>query len=168
MTKVYVSDTNIWIDFRNADLLNELFLLPLKLCSTDFVLSELIDLSTSELVNLGLQVELLDEAAILQLYELKAEHRNSSLADVSCYLFAKSTGYPLLTGDGKLRKQATKDGIQVYGVLWLMDQLVANRVISKAHAELSLEKMLLKGARLPHAECHRRVQEWTSRTVKPK
>lgn len=25
MTKVYISDTNIWIDFRNADLLVELF-----------------------------------------------------------------------------------------------------------------------------------------------
>lgn len=32
MTKVYVSDTNIWIDFRNAELLDELFRLPLSLC----------------------------------------------------------------------------------------------------------------------------------------
>ncbi len=165
MTKVYVSDTNIWIDFRNAGLLNELFLLPLKLCSTDFVLNELIDLSTAELVNLGLQVESLDEAAILQLYELMVKHRNSSLADVSCYLFAKNTGYPLLTGDGKLRKQAMKDGIQVSGVLWLIDQLVANRLISKGRAQLGLEKMLLMGARLPQAECHRRIQEWSSRTL---
>lgn len=39
MTRVYVSDTNIWIDFRHAGLLDELFLLDLTLCCTDFVLT---------------------------------------------------------------------------------------------------------------------------------
>jgi len=41
--QVYISDTNIWIDFRNAGLLDALFDLPFQLCSTDFVLSELQD-----------------------------------------------------------------------------------------------------------------------------
>lgn len=37
--QVYISDTNIWIDFRNAGLLGALFDLPFELCSTDFVLT---------------------------------------------------------------------------------------------------------------------------------
>jgi predicted nucleic acid-binding protein len=40
---------------------------------------------------------------VIRLFELKVEHNNSSLADVSCYLLAQETGRPLLTGDGKLR-----------------------------------------------------------------
>ena len=49
MQRVYVSDTNIWIDFRNADLLDVLFRLPFRFCSTDFVLHELQDLAHEEL-----------------------------------------------------------------------------------------------------------------------
>jgi hypothetical protein len=46
---------------------------------------------------------------------------NSSLADVSCYQLAKDTSRPLLTGDGQLRRQAIKDGLDVHGALWLLD-----------------------------------------------
>lgn len=38
MSRIYISDTNIWIDFNNAGLLNELFQLPLTFCCTEFVL----------------------------------------------------------------------------------------------------------------------------------
>ena len=43
MSRIYISDTNIWIDFNNAGLLDELFRLPFALCCTDFVLEELKD-----------------------------------------------------------------------------------------------------------------------------
>lgn len=160
MTKVYISDTNIWIDFRNADLLEELFQLPLTLCSTDFVMNELTDLPQGALIEQGLQVETLNEGAVGQLFTLMGAHRNSSLADVSCYYLAQQTGYPLLTGDGKLRKQATKDGIQVFGVLWLLDQLVAHTLIAPVRAAEALRAMLQHGARLPQAEVHQRLQQW--------
>lgn len=160
MTKVYISDTNIWIDFRNADLLVELFQLPLKLCSTDFVMNELTDLPQDSLVEQGLIVETLTEGAVAQLFTLMGAHRNSSLADVSCYYLAQQTGHPLLTGDGKLRKQATKDGIQVFGVLWLLDQLVAHALVTPSRASEALRAMLQHGARLPQAECNQRLQLW--------
>lgn len=54
---VYVSDTNIWIDFRHADLLEQLFRLPFNLCSTDFVLQELHDIEHGVLIGYGLLVE---------------------------------------------------------------------------------------------------------------
>lgn len=160
MTKVYISDTNIWIDFRNADLLAELFQLPLTLCSTDFVMNELTDLPQDSLVGQGLQVETLHEGAVAQLFTLMGAHRNSSLADVSCYYLARQTGNPLLTGDGKLRKQATKDGIQVFGVLWLLDQLVAHTLITPVRAAEALRVMREHGARLPPTECNQRLQLW--------
>lgn len=160
MKKVYISDTNIWIDIRNAGLLDEIFQLPVQLCCTDFVLTELNDLPIDHLIAHGLQVETLEGEAVSSLYALKVEHHNSSLADVSCYYLARETKYPLLTGDGRLRKQANKDGLQVFGVLWILDQLVAHRLIPPTRAADALEAMLLHGARLPQADCQQRLHLW--------
>lgn len=162
MNAVYISDTNFWIDFRHAGLLEALFTLPFSLCCTDFVLNELNDFDHGDLVARGLQVVELDEVSIVGLTALKALHNNSSLADVSCYHLAKQTGFPLLTGDGQLRKQAEKDGLQVHGALWLLDQLVEFDLISPHQAHVSLTAMLAANARLPKAECAMRLQAWSA------
>ncbi|MBN8282495.1 hypothetical protein [Zoogloea sp.] len=160
MSRIYISDTNIWIDFNNAGLLDELFQLPFTFCCTEFVLDELNNFDHSALLARGLLVEPLDDTAVSKLYGLMAEHNNSSLADVSCYFLAHETTRPLLTGDGRLRKQAQKDGLEVHGALWLLDRLVENAVIPTKHAADCLDRILLKNARLPHAECQSRLQQW--------
>lgn len=111
-------------------------------------------------MTLGLDVRSLDEDAITALQELTQAHNNSSLADVSCYYLARSTGFPLLTGDGQLRKQAAKDGLQVHGALWLLDRLVEHAVLSKRAAADGLAAMLATGARLPNPECITRLTMW--------
>jgi len=160
MSRIYISDTNIWIDFNNAGILDELFQLPFSLCCTDFVLEELKVADREKLRALGLLVEQMDGASIPRLYDLMAAHNNSSLADVSCYQLAQETGRPLLTGDGRLRRQAAADGIEVYGALWLLDCLVEHAVIAPGRAAECLESMLARNARLPHTECQRRLQQW--------
>lgn len=160
MSLIYISDTNIWIDFRNAGLLEQMFRLPLPLCCTDFVMQELEDFPHGELLNQGLIVESLDEARVVRLYGLRIEHNNSSLADVSCYLMAQDTGRPLLTGDGRLRRQAQRDGLQVHGALWLLDLMVEHQVIEETHAAKALAHMLEHGARLPTGECETRLSRW--------
>jgi predicted nucleic acid-binding protein len=75
-------------------------------------------------------------------------HNNSSLADVSCYQLAKQTGHALLTGDGRLRKQAQADGLQVRGALWLLDQMVMHQIIQPKNAAQHLQSMLNSGSRL--------------------
>lgn len=160
MNAVYISDSNIWIDFRNAGLLEHMFKLPFSLCCTDFVLRELNDFPKNDLIASGLLVEIMDDKSVVRLFELKAEHNNSSLADVSCYLLAHETGRPLLTGDGKLRKQASKDGMQVHGGLWLLDRMVDQAILGPGDAASALELMLKHGARLPPGECHTRIAAW--------
>ena len=162
MRRIYVSDTNIWIDFRNAGLLDDLFRLPFTFCSTDFVLDELQDLAHDELTQRGLVVETLDSDAIASLMSLTAEHNNSSLADVSCYFLARQLGLPLLTGDGRLRRQAQKDGMAVHGALWLLDQLLMRNVTDQRRLATALHAMLMAGSRLPADECDRRLKEWTA------
>ena len=158
--RVYISDTNIWSHFRHGGLLDALFALPFAFASTDFVLDELPAGEADQLKALGLIVETLDGDAVAALFELTVRHNNSALADVSCYFVAKTQGLPLLTGDGQLRRQAVKDGVQVHGALWLLDQLVAHDIVATAHAAAALQAMLDAGARLPHAECAQRLALW--------
>lgn len=160
MQRIYISDTNIWIDFGHAGLLDALFALPFTFVSTDFVIEELGSPAPDGLVERGLVVETLAPQAVQQLFGLMAELGNSSLADVSCYLVAKAQDVPLLTGDGRLRKQAAREGVQVYGALWLLDELVAQQVIPAARAAAGLLAMLEKGSRLPQAECLQRLEKW--------
>lgn len=160
MSLIYISDTNIWIDFRNAGLLEQMSSLPFTLCCTDFVLYELQDFPRDTLLAQGLQVESFDAQGVQQLLTLKKQHGNSSLADVSCYLLAHTTGRPLLTGDGKLRRQAHKDGIHVRGALWLLDLMVEHHTVTPAIAAQALENMLWHGARLPGADCETRLSRW--------
>lgn len=160
MQRIYISDTNIWSHFRHGGLLEELFALPLVFASTDFVLNELPDGESEQLKALGLIVETLEGEAVTALFELTVQHNNSALADVSCYYVAKEKGLPLLTGDGQLRKQATKDGVEVRGALWLLDQLIEHQVIASNHAAAALQAMLDAGARLPQAECEKRFGDW--------
>lgn len=160
MSLIYISDTNIWIDFRNAGLLKYMFRLPLTFCCTDFVMHELEDFPHDELLAQGLVVESFDEGGVQKLLGLRVEHNNSSLADVSCYLLAQSTGRPLLTGDGKLRRQAIRDGLQVHGALWLLDLMVEHQVLDAIDAATALEHMLADGARLPASECQIRLLGW--------
>ena len=158
--RLYISDTNIWIDFRNAGLLDPLFLLPVTFASTDFVLDELPAMEVDGLLARGLVVETLPGEAMVRLFELRIRHHNSSLADVSSYLVAKDGGHPLITGDGQLRRQAQRDGLEVRGALWLLDQLVDHDIVSPAHAAAALQVMLDAGARLPRTECERRMADW--------
>lgn len=121
---------------------------------------ELTDFDHSHLRGQGLVVKSIDSPTMQRLGELTRDHNNSSLADVSCYLLARDTQCPLLTGDGRLRKQALQDGLEVRGALWLLDQLVRQQVIRPARAAAGLSSMLAKGARLPRTECDARMLSW--------
>lgn len=72
MSLIYISDTNIWIDFRNAGLLEHMFRLPFTLCCTDFVMHELEDFPHDELLARGLVVESFDEGGVQKLLTLTA------------------------------------------------------------------------------------------------
>ncbi|MNV92158.1 hypothetical protein D3C71_1867200 [compost metagenome] len=79
---------------------------------------------------------------------------------MSCYLLAQQTGRPLLTGDGRLRRQAKRDGLQVHGALWLLDLMVEHQVIAPIQAASALSDMLERGARFPSSECDTRLTHW--------
>jgi hypothetical protein len=56
MLQLLVSDTNIFIDLEEGNLLNEFFALPYEIAVPDILYYEELDTSHSHLVNCGLQV----------------------------------------------------------------------------------------------------------------
>lgn len=160
MPLILVSDTNIWIDFERAGLLEEIFRLPFEFFTTDFVCDELRSPSSEALERLGLRIISIQSKEIPALYPLRGELNNSSLADISCFYVARRDGRPLLTGDRRLRLAATAAGLEIRGTLWLLDMLVEHMVITPDRAATALEGMLASRARLPEEECRRRIERW--------
>lgn len=69
--RVYISDTNIWIDFGRAGLLDALFALPFTFVSTDFVVNELSHPDPDGLRARGLVVQDLNEAEVQSAYSTR-------------------------------------------------------------------------------------------------
>ena len=74
----------------------------------------------------------------------------------------RTRGLVLLTGDGHLRQAARREGVEVHGVLWVLDGLLEDRGLTAREAIQALRRMLDAGARLPEPEWRRRLRAWTA------
>lgn len=158
--KILVSDTNIWIDLHRSGLLATVFELPHQFVTTDFVWRELRQPPGQQLTDLGLKIEGLSGDEVVSLFDLRQTLGNSSLADVSCYFLARERRWPLLTGDGALRKSGQQGQLEVRGVLWILDELERHALLSTQQLADALDSMLKVGARLPETECRKRLNRW--------
>jgi hypothetical protein len=67
----------------------------------------------------------------------------------------------LLTGERKLKTIATTShGIQVHGILWIFEQLIATKIITPHTAHAGLSQLITINNRLPKAECERLLKRW--------
>lgn len=159
--KILVSDTNIWIDLHRANILGLVFKLPYEFVVTDFVYRELKAPGPNDLTRLGLRVETLGPDSILELMRLREELANPSLADLSCFHLASSKKWTLLTGDKAVRIACQERGVEVHGILWILDQLYEKGILDGSALSAAIQAMLDHGARLPKAECQKRLKLWT-------
>jgi predicted nucleic acid-binding protein len=72
---------------------------------------------------------------------------------------AKQLGCPLLTGDAKLRNEATEQGVKVHGSLWVVMQMVKNKVIDKTKGIDYLDKLKIINDRLPVEEIEKLIKK---------
>jgi len=92
--------------------------------------------------------------------ELRGKNPPLSIADLSVLVLARQTGAVLLSGDGPLRTVARREGVEVHGILWVLDRLVAGGVLSGRRAAEVIGVMRQNGSRLPEEECERRIRAW--------
>lgn len=157
------SDTNVWIDFQIVGALE----LPFKL-SHKFYLSE-VTLKDEFLTPPGIDERLLNYGLIalkitaeefFYASSIIAKQPQLSTYDAMALSVAKKRDFILLTGDLRLRKAATEDGVQVRGSLWVFDELLRESIVSKneyINYMKDLKQHNGKVVRLPMSEIEKRI-----------
>lgn len=147
--KLLISDANIFIDMEVGGLIEHMFRLPEKFGVPDILyIEELADLSP-ELPGYGLQVMPLLEETVNKADRLRQTYRHPSMNDLFALALAKQEQCPLITGDGKLRDVAEKEGVELRGTLWLVERLIEGNIISLEVAVEAYAAMRRENRRLP-------------------
>ena len=171
MKKIVVNDTNVFIDLFNVGLLEGFFSLPWEVHTTEFVLLELTREgqrdSVSQYEDNGLlHIPVFDGSVMSEIVELYLQHMsktNVSLTDCTVWYYAKRNSYTLLTGDRKLRNASLNDGVEVHGVIYVIDQLVEEGILAKRIAISKLKQLGKSNQRLPKDEIVKRIRLWEKR-----
>jgi len=157
-----VRDAPILIELANWSLLEDIFQLPLEFAVPDALYEdELLDLSAvhrERLKRLGLRVEVLDPAGMAQALAYRSAKPKLTIHDCFAVTLAVTHGWPLLTGDKRMRALAEEERVEVHGVLWVIDALAEYAVVNGSRLGAVLRGMLdAPRTHLPHAEIHKRL-----------
>lgn len=164
--KVAVKDACVLIDLANGGLLDAWFQLGIETFTTDLVIRQVKTehqwQAVSVFIEAGLlEVETLSGEQLEQMGQTLAGLR-IGVEDQSVLFLAIERKAVLITGDLRLRIEARKHSIDVRGLLWILDELVARGVIQPALAAVRLRFMRENGAWLPNDECDERFRRWTA------
>jgi predicted nucleic acid-binding protein len=162
--RVAVKDANVLIDLVDADLLASWFRLGIETHTTDLVRHEVADPAQRQVVDRFVSAGLLhvEPLSARQLADVSdtARRLKLSLADASALALAKELRATLLSGDRALRRVAAAEKVDVRGVLWVFDKLVARGELATATAAARLRGLQRKGNFLPADECAGRLARW--------
>ncbi len=155
-----VLDANVVIDLHTAGLLERLSELPFRLVIPDSVAGDELR-SVSLTAEAGWEVESLGWEELERAMALYIEtYPSLSIYDAHVLVLADSLGAFLLTGDRVLRNKAEKMGVEVHGILWLLDVMMASKVLDCMEVLEALDRMASGGSRLPVAEIGRLKAKW--------
>lgn len=139
--QVLIKDSCIIFDLFDLGLLQEFFLLKCQFCTTPQVISEITD--TRQLYQLNqfvtgglLKVDMGGQIETIQI--LLEQHSGLSFTDCSVLELSMRMNGIILTADKALRNIATKNQLQVRGMIWVFTLLLENNLITK---EIALEKL---------------------------
>lgn len=106
--------------------------------------SELLDFGDVEWARLeGLGLETVDVPGehVLEAGNVMARHRKLSFEDSLNFVVARANRLSiLLTGDRALRTVAQTNGVEVHGILWVVEQLLEHRLADRSDLIAALER----------------------------
>jgi predicted nucleic acid-binding protein len=141
--RIIVSDTSCLIDLRKASLLDALLKLPYEILIPNTLFEdELLKFTSAQkksLVRGGLQVIDLPGERVLRAQQIVRGAPQLSIHDGFAFSLAEShADCILLTGDGSLRTLAAAHDVEVHGVLWVVDEIHANKLSAGASHHTAL------------------------------
>lgn len=86
-----------------------------------------------------------------------------SFEDCSVWYYSEKLCGTLLTGDGKLQKLVSKNGIEVRGMIYIFDELVKHDLLDFQQAIEKLEQLSQINDRLPKKEIQKRIESWKNK-----
>jgi predicted nucleic acid-binding protein len=101
------------------------------------------------LLKVGLRVKSLTAESVKKIEDLSFKYTRPSMMDRAALALAIQEGCPLLTGDKDLRTAAKSEGVGVHGTVWIIEELLKQKIIEKSQARGSFDSMKVKGSRLP-------------------
>lgn len=165
--KVVVEDANVLLDLVNGGILALWLGAGFENCTTHLVWQEVTVTAQRQ------YVQPFVEAGLLQLEDVfpdwwseilrLSDEVGISITDSSVWILARERRAILLTGDSKLRRHVQRAGVEVRGVLWVLDHLVETGRLQPEDAANSLRLMISTGAFLPRDECNKRIRGWLAR-----
>lgn len=159
-----VQDANVLMDLINGGILDVWFRLGAETWTTDFVVAEIIRPDQQKAISGAIKRKRIHVSGsppegLPPLLAL-SETWSISIADASVLRTAQIRGAILMSGDGPLRRAASNEGVDIRGVLWALDELVAANELQPSDAAHSLKQILEAGSYLPKAEYQKRLRAW--------
>ena len=156
-----VMDTSIVIDLERAGLLDAAFSYGWVVLVPDLLYEkELAENGGPYLRSLGLGVVELAPEEVEVAQQMKAARRTLSLADCFAAACAMREESILLCGDANLRAESEARGVEVHGLLWLLDQMEAHGAAVSQLFEGLQRVANHRNCRLPKNEVADRMKRW--------
>ncbi len=108
---------------------------------------------------LGLQLEELSSEVMMAALTLIQKYTNPSRHDCFALALAKDKKCPLLTGDKALRRAAETEAVMVNGTLWVIEQMIHQKLITPDQARQAYQRMKDSARRLPWNLAESSLQE---------
>ncbi len=161
---IAIQDANIMIDLIRLGLFDHCLALDLQFMTTDIILDELyaeqIDIIGPHINSGKFSIVATSVEAMVIIQDMSATYSRVSPQDCSAIYLAQEQKGILLSGDSHLRTAAEKIGIQCFGILWVLDQLVENDKLPKEKACESIQLLMKINKRLPADACAKRMKSW--------
>lgn len=156
--RIIISDSSCLIDLRKASLLAVFLRLPFEILIPNTLFEdELLSFTDDEktmLLRGGLKVVDLPGSRVSRAREVIRAQPRLSIHDGFAFALAEvNHGCILLTGDSLLRALGETSQIEVHGVLWVFDQILASQLATAATLHAALTQLSADPAvRLPKRE----------------
>lgn len=159
----YLLDSSVLFSLDDGNVLDTIWDLHQSWCTTDLILAEWETVDTDILVQSGLGVISLSDADIAEIFRISPQYRKIKPSDLSLFRHASQhRDCVVITGDKRLRALCEGAGIQVHGVLWILDLIHDSGLLSRSDLIQVLRVMIEKGNYLPEPDCQERVGRWES------
>lgn len=164
--KIVITDVSVFFDLYNIKVLPEFFALDWEIMTTDFVYNEILHAEqkdTFEVFERSRRLKIVTTSAeeIEQILEAEFSTGLLSFKDKTIFWKALQLNATLLTSDRRLRKEAKQNTIEVHGSLWVLEQLIVAKLISKKCAVAALNLLKQTNKRLPLKLVEELMKKWS-------